>query len=176
MTPAETPTQAKPLRHVRIGEIRVASSGILKITLGSCVAIALINKRAGICGLAHCFIPIAPEGCQSTDARYTDRAALNLLRRVGPDPTPRSHLRAFLAGGNKMRGNKPNSRMQVGKLNIDIARASLKELRIRFTELELGGTEGTSAILDCDTCTFTCGKINRQSIDRNEAEKETPWN
>jgi len=172
MTHADPTPDRECIRHVRIGEIKTASEGILKVTLGSCVGIALINRRTGVCGLAHCFLPVAPSGCQSDNARYTDRAIVNLLNKVAPDPIPRSELHAFLTGGGKLLVNEASSRAQIGQLNIETARATLRDLRIRYTEIELGGNEGCSAILDCGNCAFASEKIKLPPA----GEKEGSWN
>ena len=164
--------ECEQVTHVRIGEIRTASAGILKVTLGSCVAIALINRPERICGLAHCFLPFAPEGYTGTSGRYADRAAENLLVRIAPNPAIRRSLRAFLAGGGRLLTQVQSSQLHVGNLNIDAARASLDRLRIRFSEVELGGEEGCNAVLDCNNFTFTCEKISTMLV----GDKESPWN
>jgi chemotaxis protein CheD len=160
------------VQHVRIGEIRTASTGILKATLGSCVGIALIHPRTHLCGLAHCFLPLAPAGVASTDARYADRAVANLLLKVAPDPTRRRGLRAFITGGGRMLNEEADSRLQVGQLNVEAVRASLKELHIRFSELHIGEFAGCNAILDCDQLTFSSETINVMA----KVEKESAWN
>jgi chemotaxis protein CheD len=171
-TATEIAETSLPLTHVRIGEIRTASAGLLKVTLGSCVAIALINRLEGICGLAHCFLPFAPEGYNGTSGRYADRAAANLVQRIAPNPAIRKALKAFLCGGNRLLTPEASSRFQVGQMNVDAARASLKQLNLRFHELETGADEGTNAILDCSNFTFTCGKISNMLI----GDKESPCN
>jgi chemotaxis protein CheD len=160
-TATEIAETSLPLTHVRIGEIRTASAGLLKVTLGSCVAIALINRLEGICGLAHCFLPFAPEGYNGTSGRYADRAAANLVQRIAPNPAIRKALKAFLCGGNRLLTPEASSRFQVGQMNVDAARASLT-----------GADEGTNAILDCSNFTFTCGKISNMLI----GDKESPCN
>ena len=157
-----------PITHVRIGELRIATYGILKATLGSCVAIALIDPSEGVCGLAHCFLPAAPEGCTGTDARYADRAAANLLKQVASDPAEKRKLRAFIAGGGRLLNQEASSRLQVGQLNVQAARSGLAQLGIRFTECEIGGEDGCNAILNCDTFTFTCERIGHSFLDNKE--------
>ena len=164
----DTAHDAGQILHVRIGELRTATSGILKATLGSCVAIALINQREGICGLCHCFLPFAPEGYSISNARYADRAAANLAQCVAPNPATRKRLRAFIAGGGRLLTQEGSNILQVGSLNVDAARKSLKQLGIPFTELEIGGEEGCNAILNCDNFTFTCEKISNMNLDDKE--------
>jgi chemotaxis protein CheD len=169
MTLSEDASYSSPrITHVRIGELRTAASGILKATLGSCVAIALMDRREGVCGLAHCFLPFAPEEYSGRDARYADRAAANLLQKVAPDAFVPRKLRAFIAGGGRLLSQEVSSRLQVGTANVEAARAGLRELGIRFKEVEIGGVEGCNAILDCDRFTFTCEKISNMLIGDKE--------
>jgi chemotaxis protein CheD len=169
MIPAEGgPNDCTPVTHVRIGELRTAKFGILKATLGSCVAIALIDRREGLCGLAHCFLPVAPEGYVGRDARYADRAAANLLQKVAPDASAHRKLRAFIAGGGRLLSQEVSSRLQVGTANVEAVRAGLRGLGIRFKEIEIGGAQGCNAVLDCNNFTFTCEKIGDMLIGDRE--------
>jgi chemotaxis protein CheD len=172
------PSRPKPaITHVRIGEIRVASSGILKATLGSCVGIAFINRATGLCGLAHCFLPSSSPSQTSANARYANLAAENLLRKVAPEPDHRKDLRAFITGGGRLLAQQADSRLQVGEMNVQSVRESLHQLRIRFKELEVGTADACNGILNCDELTFVSEKIDPSAIgDMASEEKESPWN
>jgi len=183
MTPEYTPSRPeRAITHVRIGEIRVASSGILKATLGSCVGIAFINRGTGLCGLAHCFLPLAPKGQTSANARYANLAAANLLRKVAPEPADRKDLRAFITGGGRLLTQQADSRLQVGEMNVQSVRESLHQLGIRFQELEIGTAEACNGILDCDHRTFVSEKIDSGAAEALGGEvgaiedKESTWN
>lgn len=147
------------IQHVLIAEIRIASSGFLKATLGSCVAMALIDKKRGICGLAHCLLPYATQGSKPTNARYADHALRNLLREGGWEGQLKRGLTGFLAGGARMIPEKGGNRLSIGDMNIAAAQASFEEQGIRCKILEVGGTEGYTVVLDCDTQTVTSSKI-----------------
>lgn len=174
MTPQSAQTEIK---HVRIGEIRTATTGILKATLGSCVGIALINRRTGVCGLAHCFLPFDPQGKPSPNARYADQAAANLLRKVAPETEDRKDLRAFITGGGRLLSTGPDSRLQVGDLNVKSVRDSLYQLGIKFTEVELGTAKACNGILDCDLRTFASEKIDQHEFQADPLDQqEDRWN
>jgi len=162
---------SEAIRHVLIGEIRIASSGLLKATLGSCVAMALIDKKRSVCGLAHCLLPYTPVGKQPVDARFADRALKNLLRAGGWEEQRLRGVNGFLAGGARMIPENGVSRLTVGEMNVSAAQATFDEHRIRYTVLEVGGTEGYTVILDCDAQTVTCSKLRRMTSEG----KETPW-
>jgi chemotaxis protein CheD len=159
------------IQHVLIGEIRIASNGILKATLGSCVAVALIDRKRGLCGLAHCLLPYATQGSQPGNARFADRALQNLLLAGGWDTHARRRLKGFLAGGARMIPENGSNRLTVGDMNVSAAQASFDEHNIPYNILEVGGTEGYSVIVDCDTQTVTCSKIRPMTTE----EEETPW-
>lgn len=160
--PAEQ--EAEFVKHVMIAEIKVASSGVLKATLGSCVALAVVNRLTGVCGLAHCLLAQAPPGTASNDARYVSEALPNLIRAVNGLPTARKHLRGFLAGGARM-FHTSSERQTVGDLNVAAAREAFRESRIPFEEMDTGGMRGYSVILDCKTQSFFSNPIDSMATE-----------
>lgn len=91
---------------VGVGELAVATEGETLTTsgLGSCVAVALVDTRAGVRGLLHAMLP-TEDGQQRPTARagkYVDsgiEALVAALRDAGADPR---RLRARVAGGAEM--------------------------------------------------------------------------
>lgn len=146
------------VQHVKIAEIKVASTGSLKATLGSCVALGVINRKTGVCGLAHCLLAESPQGSTSRNARFVDRALPNLLRAVCEGRISRAHLKCFLAGGARMI-DIPQGRPTVGEYNLKAARAAFKAMRLPFEEVAAGGMQGYNVVLDCDEKTFTYTNI-----------------
>lgn len=143
------------VQHVKIAEIKVASTGILKATLGSCVALAVIDRKSGMCGMAHCLLAEAPKGEASRNARYVNQALPNLLRAVCGNSFVRSNLLGFLAGGAHMFGNAQADRPAVGDFNLNAARAAFQAQRIPFAELATGGLQGYNVVLNCETQSFS---------------------
>ena len=157
---------ANDVQHVRIAEIRTATQGLLKAALGSCVGLGIINTKTGVCGMAHCLLPIAPANEECTVGRYADQALKNLLREVLPRVRDKGHLRAYLAGGARVMpeiggGDK---RWHVGELNLSAARSAFKEHGLNHTELEIGGTEGCTLVINCNTFEVTSSRIRRVLI------------
>ncbi|WP_263409012.1 chemotaxis protein CheD [Terriglobus tenax] len=144
------------VQHVMIAQLKAASAGMLKATLGSCVALGLINRKTGLCGLAHCLLAHAPAGADVADARYVDRALPNLIRIVGGLNPVRRHLKGFLAGGANMIHSADTEKRTVGSLNLEAARTAFKANQISFEELETGGMQGYTVVLDCNTKLLTC--------------------
>jgi chemotaxis protein CheD len=159
---ADLPHEARGgVQYVRIAEIKVASHGLLKATLGSCVAIALINRKTGVCGLAHCLLPRAPAEVAGDDARFVDRAIANLMRAVGVEESSRRGISAYLGGGARMIADKDQSRTSVGEMNVAAAKTALDEHHIRFKVLEVGGNHAHMVVVDCESMTVTGSRIDQ---------------
>ena len=146
---------------MRIAEIKVSSEGFLKATLGSCVAIAMVNRKTGICGLAHCLLPSAPAEAAPDDARFVDRAIANLMRAVGFEESCKREIRAYLGGGARMIADKDLSRASVGEMNVAAAKTTLDAHRIRFKVLEVGGNQACTVVVDCELLTVTGSRIDQ---------------
>jgi chemotaxis protein CheD len=144
-----------PIEYVRIAEIKVAGGGILKATLGSCVAIAIIDRESGMCGMAHCLLPKSPDGSQPTNARFVDHAFPNLLRAMGIDPAYKRGLTVYLAGGARMVSDGP----PIGDLNVAAAKIILGNQRITWKVLATGGVQGCTVVVDCEAQTIVCDQI-----------------
>ena len=91
---------------VRIGEIAVSKHErhvLAAIGLGSCIGLALLDRKAGRAGLAHIMLPSSEGGRpDSVGAKYADvgvPALLDAMHRIGS--TVRS-LEAVIVGGAQM--------------------------------------------------------------------------
>ena len=149
------------VQHVRIAEIKIASQGFLKATLGSCVAIAMINRKTKVCGLAHCLLPLAPAEVADDDARFVDRAIANLMRAVGVQDASKREILAYLGGGARMISDKDLPRISVGEMNIAAAKTALDAHHIRFKLLEVGGNQAYTMMVDCESMTVTGSRIDQ---------------
>ena len=160
MTNQVSDRESPVVQYVRIAEIKVASCGILKATLGSCVGVAMIDRRSGICALGHCLLPWAPTGVSPVDARFADHVIPNLLDAIGVARTHRKGLTVFMAGGARMVPDRDQQRVAVGDLNVATVKAALEAHRISFHVLETGGVQGFNLLLDCDAQVATCTRIS----------------
>ena len=148
---------------VHIGEIKIARKGeILKTILGSCVGIGFIWRRKGICGLAHCLLPEAPEKTFEISGRFVDQAIPSLLALMKIHPEDLHEIEAIIAGGGNM--TQPNSQDPsnlVGSHNFLVAERELKKLGVRLVHVERGGEEGRKIFIYSVDCTYKIEKIPR---------------
>ena len=143
---------------VGIAEMAVARSPetITTLGLGSCVGIVLHDRIHKIGGLAHILLPNAPGGDGVNIAKYADTAVDELVRRMtlfGANPRL---IVAKLAGGAHMFGTTEQSDvMQVGRRNIENSKKALERFSIAIIAEDVGGSNGRTIVLDCDTGALT---------------------
>lgn len=144
---------------VGIAEMAVAKAPetITTLGLGSCVGIVLYDRVHKIGGLAHVLLPCAPEGSVDVNiAKYASTAVDELVRRMTVSGANPRLLTAKLAGGAHMFGMAEQSDvMQVGKRNVEYSRASLNRRSIAVLAEDVGGTNGRTIVLDCETGALT---------------------
>src|ERR1700761_8176613 len=130
---------------VRMGEL-AASAGradvLVSLGLGSCIGLALVDRRTGVAGLAHVVLP-ASEGHASgqNPLKFADNAVPELIERVVKLGARRPKLEAVLVGGASMFAVSSTT-LEVGQRNEAAVREQLKARRIPVIACETGGNRG----------------------------------
>lgn len=130
---------------VGIAEIKVGRSPqrLAAYGLGSCVAVALYDGRAGIGGLAHIMLPSSRfRTGEVLPGKYADTALESLweeLRAAGADP---GSVSAKIAGGANMFSSLFQQAVPIGMRNVAAAREKLAEMDIPVAAEHVGGTRG----------------------------------
>jgi chemotaxis protein CheD len=132
---------------VRMGELassRDPGDVLVAIGLGSCIGLALIDRKLPIAGLAHVMLPASPNGDVDTPGKFADLAVPSLrkhLTELGASP---SRLDAVLVGGAQMFsfGQAGTSRLDVGARNEEAVRAALDKARIPVRATATSGKTG----------------------------------
>ncbi len=128
---------------VRMGELAVSADVgqvLASIGLGSCIGLALIDRRSGISGLAHIMLP-ADTGAASEPGKFAVTAVPALIEEVCAAGALRVRLEAVLVGGAQMLGTA-GSRLDVGSRNEAATREALVRAGLRVVAAETGGTRG----------------------------------
>jgi chemotaxis protein CheD len=149
-----TPGSPEPCEvvSVAIGQWAVAAAPTrIRTLLGSCVGVVLLDRAAGLGGLAHIVLPWA-RGAVDHPGKYADTAIPAVIadfeRRLGTRSRPR--LTAKLAGGASMFqvSPDPDSALNIGRRNQEAIEQILADLRIPVMARDLGGTSGRRLTLD----------------------------
>ncbi len=149
--------------RVKIAEWSVAAAPALLVTigLGSCVAIVLHDAKARVGGLAHILLP-APDGPRAAEhpGRYPGVAVPRMLDEMRQQGATGA-ITARLVGGASLFGSLLNAPgvSGIGLRNVEAARATLAEHRVRVSGELVGGVAGRSVYFDVGT-----GRLDVRSL------------
>jgi chemotaxis protein CheD len=90
---------------VRMGEFAASSTAghvLVSLGLGSCIGLALMDRRMGIAGLAHIVLPRSQGHVDANPRRFADLAIPELVDRLEEFGARRIRLEAALVGGASM--------------------------------------------------------------------------
>jgi chemotaxis protein CheD len=113
------------------------------IGLGSCIGLALLDRRGGVAGLAHVMLPEAPAETP-TPGKYADLAVPALLADLEAAGAVRRRMEIVLVGGAQMFALGRGSGQDIGARNQVAVRAELDRLRIPVRAAATGGGKGRS--------------------------------
>ncbi len=117
------------------GEIIVSRKPSLITTiLGSCIAVCLFDSRKNIGGMNHFMLP-AGEAHVENAYRFGVVAIPKIINMVEKHTGSCKNMVAKVYGGS----DTFNSNYQIGKKNIDMALALLKEKSIKIEDIDVGG-------------------------------------
>lgn len=148
---------------VPMGEFAVArESGVLRTLLGSCLGLALYDRKLKIGALAHIVLPIAP-GRVEKPGKYADTAVPAMIGRMQELAAAPLKVQARIAGGANMFAIA-DSVNAVGNQNILAVERVLEELRITVIGRHCGGEQGRRMTLDIATGVVTIDIVGATTI------------
>ena len=128
---------------VRMGEYaacRQADGVLVALGLGSCIGLALIDRRAGVAGLAHIVLPAGTPAPGDPPVKYAPSGVPFLVERVIALGGRRSSLQAVIVGGASMFAT--SSALEVGQRNSRAVIEELNRARIGVAANDTGGKKG----------------------------------
>lgn len=147
-----------------MGEIGVArDQGCLRTLLGSCLGVALYDRRLKVAGLAHVVLPKSG-GPTELPGKFADTAIPELLRRMtalagGETIKPI----AKLAGGANM-FSSTSAPGTIGEQNAAAVEEVLAAHRILVVARHLGGEQGRRMTLDTASGQVTIEIVGSDSL------------
>ncbi|HUA72960.1 MAG TPA: chemotaxis protein CheD [Solirubrobacteraceae bacterium] len=119
--------------------------------LGSCIGLALVDRSAGVAGLAHIVLPAATE-TDREPGKFADLAVPELIDRVCRAGANHRRLEAVLAGGARM---FELGDLDIGARNAEAVRKGLAESGLRVRAAETGGNRGRTMRVSVGDGTIT---------------------
>lgn len=138
------------MTNVRMGEIAVctqADSELVALGLGSCIGLAVIDRTAGVAGLAHIVLPESREGAGGS--KFADIAVPELLSRMRAEGALGPRMEVAIAGGARMFALETG--MDVGSRNEEAVRTLLRQAGLRVRGADTGGSQGRTLRVDVAT-------------------------
>jgi chemotaxis protein CheD len=135
---------------VRMGELAVSSAPghvLVSLGLGSCIGLALIDRRMGIAGLAHIVLPQSQGHGTENPRKFADLAVPEMLTELEDHGARTMRLEAALVGGASMFAVSAAS-LEVGQRNESAVRDLLKKLGIPVVAAATGGSKGRTIRVD----------------------------
>ena len=142
---------------VRMGELAVSSASghvLVSLGLGSCIGLALIDRRMGIAGLAHVVLPQSQGHAQENPRKFADLAVPEMLSELEALGARKVRLEAVLVGGASMFAVSSAS-LEVGQRNEAAVRDQLKQHRIPVVAAATGGSKGRTIRVDVESAAVT---------------------
>lgn len=140
---------------VGIAEFKFAEPPHKLVTygLGSCVAIVLYCREAGIGSMAHVMLPLAYSDVENeTPGKFADSAVTVMVQQMEIRGVGASGIVAKIAGGADMfAGQFKGSGRRIGARNILAARKTLDSLGVRLVAQDVGGTVGRTVEFSAET-------------------------
>jgi len=127
-------------------------TGVLRTLLGSCIGVALYERRLKLLGLVHVVMPES-RGRDTAPGKYADTAIPETIRRMQAHAGPhRLVLSAKIAGGANMFAQiSINSKNSIGDQNMAAVEQVLKSLEIPILARHVGGTSGRRMVIEVST-------------------------
>jgi chemotaxis protein CheD len=132
-----------------MGEMDVAmNDGVLRTLLGSCIGLALYDRKHKVAGLAHIVLPTSREATESP-GKFVDTAIPSLVRDMEQLAGLALKPIAKIAGGANMFST--SAERTIGLQNIEASERLLAQLRIPIVARHCGGQQGRRMSLDTQT-------------------------
>jgi chemotaxis protein CheD len=128
---------------VRMGELTISDTPgdvLVSLGLGSCIGLALIDRRAGAAGLAHIVLPEAT-GSPAPGAlhKFADHAVPALFEGMRERGASRVFMEAVMVGGASMFASTGT---EVGLRNAEAVRSLVAARRVPMVAEAVGGSRG----------------------------------
>lgn len=131
---------------IRMGELAVASDAEeLRTLLGSCIGLALYDRRRKLGGLSHIVLPHA-RGQTDRPGKFADTAIPALIKELQKMGGGELKLSAKMAGGASMFTTTVAA--NIGRQNIEACERLLDEFGIPIVARDCGGEQGRRMTLN----------------------------
>jgi chemotaxis protein CheD len=154
------------MESIGMGMMGVSRNGgeeLYALGLGSCIGLAVIDRRARVAGLAHIVLPESPEtdGEGAQPGKFADRAVPELIFRMRLLGAAPRRMEAVLVGGARMFAV---GELDIGARNAEAVREALKTLEVKVHAEATGGALGRTVRVSANHGTVTMKEVGGKPI------------
>jgi chemotaxis protein CheD len=127
---------------VRMGEMTVTTDPneeLVALGLGSCIGLAIVDRTAGVAGLAHIVLPESNDRA-SQIGKFADTAVPELIARMLKAGAVERRFETVMVGGAQM--FEMSGGLDIGARNEAAVRAALSKAHVRVNAAQTGGNAG----------------------------------
>jgi chemotaxis protein CheD len=117
---------------------------LVTLGLGSCVGIALYDRKTKMIGLAHIMLPWSEQAKNNSNkAKFADTGIQQLFSYMLESGSKKGNIVAKIAGGAQMFSfSQANDMIRVGQRNVEATKEVLHGLGIPIVSEDTGGNYG----------------------------------
>lgn len=130
------------MASARMGEMVVSNDPneeLVALGLGSCIGLAIVDRTAGVAGLAHIVLPESNDRGDQV-GKFADTAVPELIEKMRKKGAVERRFETAIAGGARM--FEMSGGLDIGARNEAAVRAALTKARITVKAAQTGGSSG----------------------------------
>ena len=143
------------MASARMGEMVVSKDPheeLVALGLGSCIGLAIVDRTAGVAGLAHIVLPESNDR-RNQVGKFADTAVPELIARMREAGAVERRFETAIAGGARM--FEMSGGLDIGARNEAAVRSALAGARVPLKAAKTGGTIGRTLMVAVSDLTVT---------------------
>jgi chemotaxis protein CheD len=143
------------MASARMGEMVVSKDPheeLVALGLGSCIGLAIVDRTAGVAGLAHIVLPESSDR-RNQVGKFADTAVPELIARMREAGAVERRFETAIAGGARM--FEMSGGLDIGARNEAAVRSALAGARVPLKAAKTGGTIGRTLMVTVSDLTVT---------------------
>lgn len=146
-----------------MGQMAICRGGegdLFAVGLGSCIGLAVLDRTAGVAGLAHIVLPESHEP-GAEPGKFANLAVPELISRMRQAGAVPRRMEAALVGGARMFSS---GELDIGARNAAAVHEALAVLEVTVRASALGGTRGRTVRISLPAGTVTSKEAGGQAM------------
>ncbi len=132
---------------------------LVALGLGSCIGLAIVDRTAGVAGLAHIVLPESNDRADQP-GKFADTAVPELVAKMRKAGAFERRFETAIAGGARM--FEMSGGLDIGSRNESAVRAALAKARISVKAAQTGGNTGRTVKISVGDLLVTVRSAGQQ--------------